>query len=169
MIVWAFLGALAITTAGHSETQTVYREGQVWEYRARPEDNGSLLRIQKIETDPVFKKYGPIYHISVIGVRFNGIPLSGELAHLPVSRQTLDASVTRQSTASVTFPDAAPGIAEWRLAKGGVFTIPLSEIIGAVEQMFRQGSDPKARDPELPISIHNSRGSTPQNLVNQLA
>jgi hypothetical protein len=136
----AFIGAAAIATAGQTDAPIVYREGQVWEYRTRPEDAGSLLRIQRIEANSAFTKYGPIYHISVIGVHFKDVPLSGDLAHLPVSRETLDASVIRLSSASLTFPDAGPGIDEWRSAQGGVFTIPLSEIIGSVEQMFRQPS-----------------------------
>lgn len=145
MFAWAFLSAVAIATAGQADARVGYQEGQVWEYRTRPEDSGSLLRIQSIEANPAFAKYGPIYHISVVGVHFQGAALSGELAHLPVSRETLDASVTRLSSASVTFPNADPGIAEWRSAQGGVFTIPLAEIISSVEQMFQQRSGSQER------------------------
>lgn len=133
----AFIGAVAFASAVQADAPAVYQQGQVWEYRTRPEDTGSLLRIQRIEANPALAQYGPIYHISVIGARFKDRRLSGNLAHLPVSRQTLDASVIRLSSASPTFPDAGPGIDKWRSAQGGVFTIPLAEIIGSVEQMFR--------------------------------
>lgn len=138
MFAWTFLVAAAAATLGQADARETYREGQVWEYRTRREDEGSLLRIQRIETPPASANHSPIYHISVIGVHFHGAPLAGELAHLPVSRETLDASVTRLSTASVAFPDAEPGIAEWRSAQGGVFTIPLAEIITSVERMVQQ-------------------------------
>jgi hypothetical protein len=36
-----------------------YVEGQGWEYRARQEDKGSLLRIQKIDALPEFARIGP--------------------------------------------------------------------------------------------------------------
>jgi hypothetical protein len=136
----AVLSSIAVATAAPADTPIQYQEGQTWEYQTRPEDTGSLLRIQKVEENPAFAKYGPIYHISVIGVRFRDAPLSGDLPHLPVSRETLDASVTRLSYSSVTFPAADPGIAEWRSAHGGVFTIPLADIISSVEQMFKHGS-----------------------------
>ena len=145
MFAWAFLGTVGIATAGQTDTQARYQEGQVWEYRTRPQDTGSLVRIQRIEANPAFAKYGPIYHISIVGVHFKNAAISGELPHLPVSRETLDASVTKLSSSAVTFPDAEPGIAEWRAAKGGVFTIPLANIIGSVEQMFQPPSDPPPR------------------------
>ena len=84
-----------------------YAEGQVWEYKVRPKDTGSLVKIQKIEESP----RGPIYHISLIGIA--GI---GELQHAPVSQQTLDKSVIKQVSDPKTFPDATEGIAERRKA-----------------------------------------------------
>lgn len=110
-----------------------YAEGQVWEYRTRVGDEGSLLKIQKIEKVPGLKRESPVYHITVVGVRLGGTPGS-VLGHLPVSRQTLDSSLTRLSTRRADFPSAEEGIAEWRRAKGGVFTISVAEIVGFVEQ-----------------------------------
>ena len=109
-----------------------YALGQVWEYKTRPQDAGSLLKIQRIET------YGdrPVYHISIIRVHFSQPGFAGILPHLPVSDETLDASVTRLSPTTPDFPTTSvdEGIAEWRKAKGGVFTIPVAEIIAIVEQ-----------------------------------
>lgn len=133
----AAAAALFAAPAGAQEPRTAYSVGQVWEYRTRPSDEGSLLRIQNIEDS---SEAGPIYHISVIGVRFRQAPLSGELAHLPVSRVTLDASVTRLSGATPSFPDVTPGIAQWREARGGVFTVPLAEIVDMLERMVAQQS-----------------------------
>lgn len=104
-----------------------YAEGQVWEYNTRPQDSGSLVRIQKIEEGP----HGTIYHISLIGIHLNSDEVT-VLQHAPVSQQTLDASVTKQVPDPGTFPDASPGIAEWRQAHGGVFAVTLAEIAGMI-------------------------------------
>ena len=114
-----------------ADSPTRYSEGQVWAYQTRPQDNGSLVKIQKIETAEV----GTIYHVSLIGVHLN----SGQatvLQHAPVSQQTLDSSVTVQVRDPGTFPDAEAGIAEWRSAKGGVFSISIADIADAVAQMI---------------------------------
>jgi hypothetical protein len=80
---------------------------------------------------------GPVYHISVIGVRVGGQPEPGPIGHLPVAKETLDASVIRLSPTSPAFPDVEEGIAEWRKAQGGVFNIPMAEIIGFADQAIR--------------------------------
>ena len=141
MISQQFLLAALVTAAiSVGSQQPPYQEGQVWEYTTRQQDQGSLLRIQKIENEPGLAQQGPIYHISIIGVRFNGAALSGVLQHVPVSRESLDASVTRISPSKAPFPDPSAGIEEWRAAKGGVFTITVAEIIAAAEATF-QGAE----------------------------
>jgi hypothetical protein len=108
-----------------------YAQGQIWEYKTRPQDAGSLLKIQRIETQGNL----PVYHISVIGVHVGGSVTPAALQHLPVSDQTLDASVTRLSQATPDFPTTfEEGISTWREAKGGVFTIPVAEIVDIVDQ-----------------------------------
>lgn len=108
-----------------------YAAGQVWEYRTRAADAGSLLKIQRVETPAGHD--GPIYHISVIGLGLSNPAVGTELPHSPVSRETLDASVTRLSDQRPEFPDAAPGIAQWKSAQGGVFTITVAEIIQIID------------------------------------
>lgn len=114
-----------------------YAEGQVWEYRTRPGEEGSLLRIQRIEPWPAGDAVGRVYHISVIGVRIGGGIAQVEMQHLPVSRMTLDASVTRLSASAAAFPSAEEGIASWREAQGGVFDVPLAEIVGMLDSLVR--------------------------------
>lgn len=126
----ALLALLGVS--GQSTDRPAYAAGQVWEYRTRPTEPNSLLRIQQVETDP---GDAPIYHISVVGV---GIP-GGAMPHLPVSKQTLDASVTRLSSRKPAFPDPAEGIAIWRENRGGVFTIPVAEALDFVDQAIAQG------------------------------
>lgn len=73
--------------SGQPADRPGYAAGQVWEYRTRPVEPRSLLKIQAIEADP---RGDPIYHVSLVDLAIAG----GEVQHLPVSRRTLDASVT---------------------------------------------------------------------------
>ncbi len=128
-----------------------YAEGQVWEYRTRPGDEGSLLKIQRIEPWP---GGGQVYHISVIRVRLGG-HADGELQHLPVSAKTLNASVTRRSASSAVFPPADEGIAIWRADNGGVFDIPLAEIVAIADRGQRQL--PAAEQPTVALPVRRNR------------
>jgi len=109
-----------------------YAEGQVWSYKARLGEEGSLLKIQKIEAAPD----GPIFHISVIGFRLRNPKIVPRLQHAPVSPQTLDSSVIALQPDPGNFPPLSAveqGIDEWRRGKGGVFTIPISDIIKVMD------------------------------------
>lgn len=101
--------------------------GQVWEYQARPQDVGSLLKVQQTEkiagTD--------VFHITVVRVQLGG--QSTALQHLPMAREALQASVTQQVPDPGFFPSPDEGIASWRAAKGGVFTLPVAQVIDMVE------------------------------------
>lgn len=130
----AFVLGLLATGTVLSAKPNDYAEGQVWEYRVRPQDPGSLLKIQKIDINPSRVEHRVIYHISIIGVHLNDPAVLREISHVPVSREALDDSVTRLSPSRTAFPDPREGIAEWRRARGGVFTIPLARIITTVEE-----------------------------------
>lgn len=119
-----------------------YAEGQVWEYRTRPGEEESLLLIQRIEAVPALAERGPVYHVSLVGVRFGGPDGPTTLPHLPVSRETLDSSVVRLSESRPAFPNAEEGIAVWREAQGGVFTIPLAEIVAIAERAMQEAMAP---------------------------
>lgn len=112
-----------------------YAEGQVWEYHTRPQDAGSLLKIQKITM--VGEYY--VYHVSVIGIHLARPNVAGVLPHAPVSKETLDLSVTKQSSRVASFPpmsEVDEGISEWQRAQGGVFTIPVSQIVDTLDQQI---------------------------------
>jgi hypothetical protein len=111
-----------------------YAEGQVWDYRTRPGEEGSLLKIQRIEPWPMPDSADRVYHISVIGVRVGGATAPLPLPHLPVSRETLDVSVTGLSRSTAAFPSPEEGIGEWRAARGGIFTIPMAAIVAVVDE-----------------------------------
>lgn len=126
-----------LTAIAAQNEATRYAAGQVWEYRTRPADEGSLLKIHSIEKAPA----GEVYHISLIGLGYGrGMAHGGEFGHMAVSRETLDKSVTRLSKSDLGFPDPTEGIAQWRAANGGVFTIPISEIIDNVMSTIQSGA-----------------------------
>ncbi len=97
-----------------------YAAGQVWAYRTRPGEEGSRLRIHAVETVPGSDE--PAYHVTLSGL---GI----QLGHLPLSRQSLDASVTELSETDAAFPDPTEGVAAWREGGGGVFTVPVAGVV----------------------------------------
>lgn len=102
-----------------------YSEGQVWQYRTRRGEERSLVKIQRIEVDP--DTNAPIFHVSLIGLKWLD---ANELPHAPVSQETLDMSVTQLlSTEDIQFPAPDRGIAIWRRANGGVYSVSLAEIV----------------------------------------
>ena len=127
-----------------------YAEGQVWEYRTRPGEEGSLLRIGKIET---VGAAGEVFHISIVGLRI-AVPQQPdvrltELPHVPVSRRTLDQSVTKLSKTVLKGPDFSKSYADWRknadAGRVGVFTISVANIVGSVEETLKNNAPPAPR------------------------
>ena len=132
---WMAVGAatiLAMSGLGPARAAPPYKVGQVWSYDTRAQDSGSLLKIGAVEDEGAI---GLVYHISLIGVRFGPDHRVTVVGHLPVSQSTLDTSVTELTPSDAIFPDPSQGITEWRAAHGGVFTIPIKEIIAAVDHM----------------------------------
>ncbi|VVS98759.1 hypothetical protein [Erythrobacter sp. EC-HK427] len=131
------LAALAFALPVSAAAQDhAYAVGQVWEYEEAPGDEGSLIKIQQIETigppdDPFL-----VYHISIIGLDFSDFGIPDEVQHVPVSVGSLDMSVTLQHTGDATFPDHSEGVRMWHEANGGVFTISLAEIVGIVREQI---------------------------------
>jgi len=139
MIATLLIGLSAQAPPGHP----AYAAGQVWRYSPRPGDEGSLLKIGRVETDPAFQQGRPIYHISVIGVHMGVDRHVTEIGHLPVSQETLDMSVIALSDSNAPFPNVENGIEQWRQAKGGVFTLTVAQIV-AVTDRTMQGVKPTA-------------------------
>lgn len=115
-----------------------FSEGEVWSYKSRPGEAGSTLLINRVETD---SKLGSIYHISLSGVRVKNLRapsgISTELAHFPVSQQTLEQSCIKLLGTSKPNPKYLEGYAEWKRAfdqgNAGVFTTSVAEIVDVVE------------------------------------
>ncbi|WP_115527089.1 MULTISPECIES: hypothetical protein [Xanthomonas] len=135
------IGFLTMTMDSAQARQ--FAEGQVWEYRSRAEEPGSTLQINRIEIEP---KIGEVFHISVRDVRVKNArapnAISTELPHSPVSRTTLESSVTTLVGQAAVNPEYLEGYTTWRTAfeegNAGVFTIPVSEIVDVIETTINQ-------------------------------
>lgn len=134
---------LAILPSAVEARPQDYAEGQVWQYATRAQDAGSLVKIQRIE----MKDGRPVYHVSVVGAHFAGVPEEGVLEHLPVSEDTLDASVTRQVPATPAFAGIAidADIAEWHAQNGGVLSGSLAQVLNNVDVMLSAQAEPVLR------------------------
>lgn len=114
---------------------TDYTPGQVWSFRGRPQDVNPRVKIQMVEHDPSGEL---VFHVSVTGLAFANPHVPGEIAHAPVSRETLDASVVaiaEPDPEAPAFPDPAEGVASWKEGEGGVFTISLAELAQVFDQV----------------------------------
>lgn len=120
-----------------------FSEGQVWSYKARAGEEDSKLLINKIESHP---KVGQIFHISISGVRVkNSRAPSGvttNLPHFPVSKKTLDESVTKLVAKSKVNPEYLEGYGQWKPAfdngDAGIFSISVQEIVDVIEKAVNQ-------------------------------
>ncbi len=120
-----------------------FKAGQVWSYHTRPNELRSTLLIDKVESDA---KLGPIYHISVTGVKVKNPRApdgaTQELPHFPVSRKTLEDSVVKLVGNAAPNPKYLEGYATWKQAfdagNAGIFTIPVAEIVDFIEKTLNQ-------------------------------
>jgi hypothetical protein len=133
---------IAASTMTVAQTQQ-FAEGQVWNYRTRASEPSSTLLINKVEVEP---KLGEVFHVSVRDVKVRNKHATGgvttHLPHFPVSRKTLQLSVTQLAGTAPVNPEYREGYATWREAfeagDAGVFTISVAEIVGHVESIINK-------------------------------
>jgi hypothetical protein len=140
MRTYLALFLLLITVAANAAN---YEAGQVWSYHHRPDDDGSTVIIDRVESVP---NLGTIYHVSVLQVHVKdstGSIRLIDLPHCPVSSTTLDTSLVALIGKHAPYESYMQGYTEWRQAfdagHAGVYTIPLSEIVATLESMFNHG------------------------------
>ncbi len=119
-----------------------FEAGQVWTLSA-PMSESTRVRIGRIEDN------GQTVHISLWGEPVDAPGMASPLvaSHLPISADALRRSVR-------TLVDETPpsdlefdaGYAEWQSAQGGVFTIPVSEIVGALVEIMSRQQPPQQRN-----------------------
>ncbi|MEY8761869.1 hypothetical protein [Chryseobacterium tongliaoense] len=124
-----------------------YNVGQEWNYKTRPAEENSTIKILKIEEYP---KTGKIIHISVSRLRMKnpGNPegFAEKLSHIPISEDALDKSVTKLKSENGKIPDSIEmdGYSYWKRefdkGEAGIFTIPVSEIVSLMEKAILTGN-----------------------------
>ncbi|WP_228410047.1 hypothetical protein [Chryseobacterium viscerum] len=123
-----------------------YSVGQEWNYKTRPTEKNSILKILKIEEYP---ETGKVIHISVSGLKIKDTSsttgFAEKLTHIPVSEEALDKSVITLKNKTIKKPDTLEmdGYIYWKkeFEKGnaGIFTMPVSEIIDSMEKSIISG------------------------------
>ncbi|MBA4191112.1 MAG: hypothetical protein C0467_24270 [Planctomycetaceae bacterium] len=123
-----------------------FATGQVWAYHTRPAEEGSRIRVLRVD---VTERAGAIVHVAVEGVTILN-PSEPErptrtIGFMPIAEASLDASVTRLVEEDVTFVPSADfegGYGGWKEAfdagKAGFWTTPVANVVQAVEDGLRQ-------------------------------
>ena len=126
VVVFVVIGISQMSVAASQE----FAPGQTWTYQARPQDTASTVVIGVVEDHP---DLGVVIHISIHNVHI-GERIT-KIGHIPISPQALRSSVTQLRSESGNTEGIADGIAAWRKASGGVFTISVAEAVEYIEQI----------------------------------
>lgn len=121
------LGLLAPALAMPARAQVTFVPGQVWSVRDMPEATQLIIgRVERFGTTTAV-------HVSIVGVPVPpGWPggSTTQVAHMPFDADALAASVELLiGTDGTALPNFQDGYAEWRRARGGVFTISVAEAV----------------------------------------
>lgn len=110
-----------------------FAPGQVWRYQNRLQEPESTVTICKLETSGDKS----VVHVSLSNLQLkNPQTATGfqeEMPHLPMDEATLRACVVELIEENASLPDYEAGYNQWKEAQGGVWTLPLAEIIDAIE------------------------------------
>ena len=103
--------------------------GQVWTIEGEGQE-AARLTLQRIEPLGELEAV----HVSLTGVSAPpGIRFNGEIGHLPFERTALENSlgtlVGTDGAMTATFEE---GYAEWQAANGGLFELPVAEVIDVI-------------------------------------
>lgn len=126
------------TTAPHA-----FQAGQVWTYETRPGEEISRLVVCKVEPDT---KLGKIVHIQVAGVAVKSPDspggVSGIVGHMPISEESLRASVLTLEATSKDLPEYKEGYQIWQEAfdkgEASVFEISVAQGLNFMEDVLNR-------------------------------
>jgi hypothetical protein len=117
-----------------------FAPSQEWQYKTRSADINSSLVIGGLETH---EKMGDIVHIAIKNVRVANPDADGgfstHISHIPISPPALRASVINMVNSDTEADGITEGIAAWREANGGVFTISVAEVVQYIEELLSGG------------------------------
>ena len=129
---------LGLVSATHADDRALH-EGECWSYASRPGEESSFLVIRKLE----HHEHGNTAHISVFGLHIaNSSAPKGytdEIGHLPITVDSLRASLRERLTRTPPDCDWQQGYKMWQEAGAPAFTEPLKECIRFVEETIAHG------------------------------
>lgn len=117
--------------------------GQMWSYKARPQEEMSYFIIVKIDHDA---KLGAIVHIAMRGLKMKNPRspdgISDTVNHMPFTEEAVHRSALRLLKERVELPTYEKGYRMWREAfdadRAGVYTVSLAEAVKIMESTLNQ-------------------------------
>ena len=124
-------------------TDSRYKVGQVWSYKARPGEEHSFFQVVKVENHP---KLGNIIHIAMRGLKMRNpsspIGISENVNHMPFSEEAINKSALKILKEKAELPDYEEGYQQWREAfeagNAGIYTITVSEAVTVMEATLKR-------------------------------
>jgi hypothetical protein len=135
-----FFGCAKDVKTDYNYKDDTFKVGQKWHYKTRPQDEGSLLTILKIEN---YATDGIVIHIYVSGLKLKNPKIkegySDDAGHSPISKDALLKSVTTLESENNNLPENYnEGYELWKkeydAGKAGIFSTQVSETIQFVEE-----------------------------------
>lgn len=118
---------------------STFELGAVWSYETRPGEEASTFTVRCIEAAP---DGGRTVHIEIGGISVETVGgVADSIGHLPVAEDSLTEVIIErigfdEGPASQSFIN---GYSSWRQANGGIWTLPLADVLDEVEATV--GSD----------------------------
>jgi hypothetical protein len=137
------IGSVAKNPIQNEKTESKYKVGQMWSYKARPHEEKSYFIIVKIENDA---KLGTIVHVAMRGLKMTNPRspdgISDRVNHMPFTEDAVNRSALKLLKEKVELPDYQEGYQVWRDAfdaeRAGVYTITLAEAVKVMETTLNQ-------------------------------
>lgn len=124
-------------------SESAFQVGGIWNYRARPGEEGSFLVITKVEEAIRGNDTTLIYHVYIDGVNITDSDGSRIeiIPHMPFTEEALKQSLVLPIQTTAELPDFQSGYENWRRAylagEAGVFNIPVAQAITNLEASLR--------------------------------
>lgn len=139
----AATGSIDTRPTQNEKTEVKYKVGQMWSYKARPDEEKSYFIIVKIENDA---KLGTIVHVAMRGLKMKNPRspdgISDTVNHMPFTEEAVKRSSLKLLKEKVELPDYEEGYQMWRDAfdagRAGVYTITLAEAVKVMEATLNQ-------------------------------
>ena len=117
-------------------SDTKFRPGQVWAYKARPGESASTIAILRVDSS---EKLGIIIQVRIDGLLSHNRrgEIVSSVEHMPFTREAMLASVDRLLKSNQPLP-TLEGLERWQVDCGGVYTISVSRAVDVMEKTLNR-------------------------------